>query len=115
MYDNKSSTKYVKKDTDELADTLLTKNKYSTNDVDKVTDEFVFMKQQVNTICRKGLYQFRVNLLDIRDGLNLILSFLKQLFIKFIHNYINHYLKMILKIKTWKCIKRFLYHLMNNQ
>ena len=49
---------------------LLTEKKYSTKDVDKVTDELVFMKQQVNTIHRKGLYQFRVNISGIRDGLN---------------------------------------------
>ena len=54
----KYSTKYVNKDTNELADTLLTEKKYSTKYVDKVTDELAFMKQQVNTIRRKGLYQF---------------------------------------------------------
>ena len=41
-----------------LADTLLMENKYSTKDVDKGTDELVFMKQKVNTISRKGLDQF---------------------------------------------------------
>ena len=48
----------MEKGTDELADTLLSKKKSLTNDVDKGTDELGFNKQNVNTICRKGLNQF---------------------------------------------------------
>ena len=55
---NKSSTKDVDKCTDKLADMLLMDNKSSTKDVDKGTGELVYMKQAVNTICRKVLYQF---------------------------------------------------------
>ena len=56
--ENKLSTKNVEKGTDELADALLMENTYSTKDVDKGNDSLVFMKQKVNTIRRKGLYQF---------------------------------------------------------
>ena len=58
-----------------MADTLLIDIKSSTKDVDKGTDELADMKQKVSTICRKGYISLRVNLSDLKDGLNLILSF----------------------------------------
>ena len=59
LTEKKYLTKDVEKGTDELADTLLTEKKSSTKDVDKGTDELEDMKQKVNTISRKGLYQFQ--------------------------------------------------------
>ena len=47
-----------------------------------------------------------VNPPELRGGLNLVFSFLEQLFLKVIHNSIKHCLKIILTIKTHNCIKR---------
>ena len=44
--------------TDELTYTIFSEKRFSTFDVEKGTDELVFMKQKVNTIRRKGLNQF---------------------------------------------------------
>ena len=57
LTENKSSTNDVEKGTDKLADNLFMKKESSTKDVDKGTDELADMKQKVNTIFRKGLYQ----------------------------------------------------------
>ena len=58
LMEKKSSTRNVEKGTDELVDTLLMEKKYSTKDFDKGTYELEFMKQKLNTICRKGLDHF---------------------------------------------------------
>ena len=104
----------MEKGTDELADTLLSENKSSTKDVEKGTDELAFNKQKVNTIHRKGLNQFEVQSTGTKGWFKLDIDFFKQLFLKFIRNSINKCFKIILKIKTRKCIKRFLYRLINN-
>ena len=54
----KSSTNYVEKGNNTLADTLLTEKKYPTKNVDKCTDELANMKQAMNKIRRKVLDQF---------------------------------------------------------
>ena len=58
MSENKCSTKDVEKGTDKFADKLLIEKKSSTKYVDKGTYDLEDMKQAVNTIFRKGLYQF---------------------------------------------------------
>ena len=58
LSEKKYSTKDVDKVTDKLVDMLLMEKKSSKKDVDKGTDELADMKQAVNTIRRKCLYQF---------------------------------------------------------
>ena len=58
--EKKYSTKDIEIGINKLADQLLMEKKSSTNDVDKVTDELADMKQAMNTIRGKGLYQFEV-------------------------------------------------------
>ena len=111
--ERKFSTKNVEKGTDEFADTILIENKSSTNYVDKGTDELAFMKQKVNIIRRKGLYQFEGQSIGSQGWFKLDIDFFK-LFIKIIQNSIKHCLKIILEIKSWKCIKRLLYRLIKN-
>ena len=115
MSENKSSTKNAEKGTDELANALFMDKKPSTFDVDKGTDELAFMKQKVNTIHRKGLNQFEGQSTGYKGWFKLDIEFLKTTFIKVIQNSIKHRLKIILRIKTWKCIKHFLYRLIKNQ
>ena len=74
----------MEKVTDELADTLLMENKYSTFDVDKGTDELAFMKQKVNTIRGKGLSQFEGQYTGSKGWFKHDIEFLKQLFLKVI-------------------------------
>ena len=88
--------------------------KYSTKDIDKITDELAFMKQKVNTISRKGLYKFEGKYIESKGWFKLYIDFLRQFFLKVIQNSIKHRLKIMLRIKTWKCIKRFLRHLIEN-
>ena len=114
LMDKKSSTNNVEKGTDELTDMLLMENKSSTKDVDKGTDEFEFTKQKVNTIKRKGLYQFEGQYIGSKGRFKLDIELKKTTFLKFIHNYIKNCLKRISKINTWKCIKRLLYRLIKN-
>ena len=71
------------------------------------------MKQAVNTILRKCLDQFECQSGGSKGWFKLDIDFFRQIFLKFIQNSIKHSLKRILKIKTWKCIKRFLYLLIN--
>ena len=89
------------------------KKKSSTKDVDKGTDELADMKQKVNTIFRKVLDQFEGQSIGYKVWFKLDIEFFK-LFLKFIQNYIKHNLKIILKIKTWKRIKRLSYRLIKN-
>ena len=109
--EKKSSTKDVEKGTDKLADMLLMEKKYLTKDFDKGTDEFADIKQAVKTFAVRVQISLRVNLEDLRDGLNLILGFFKQLFLKVIQSSIKNCLKIIFNIKIWNCIKRLLYRL----
>ena len=91
-----------------MADTLLSEKKSLTLDVYKGTDELEFIKQKVNTICRKGLDQFDGQYTRTKVWFKLDIEFLKTtLFLRVIQNSINHCLKKILKIKTKECIKRF--------
>ena len=107
--ENKSLTKNIEKGTDELADMLLMKKKYSTKDFEKGTDELAFMNQKLKTIRRKGLDQFEGQSIGSKGRFKLDIDFFKQLFIEFIQNSIKHCLRRILKINRCKCIKRFLY------
>ena len=75
-------TKDVEKGTDELADTLLMENKYSTNDFEKGTDELEDMKQKVNTISRKGLDHFEDQYIRSKGWFKLDIDFFKTIFSK---------------------------------
>ena len=82
----------MEKGTDELVDTLFSEKKYSTLDVDKSTDELEFMKQNVNTIFRKGLNQFEGQSTGTKGYFKLDIDFL-FFFLKVIQDYIRNCLK----------------------
>ena len=58
----------------------LMEKKYSTNNVDKGTDELTYMKQAVVTIRRKGLYQFEGQYRGSKTWFKLDSGFLKTTF-----------------------------------
>ena len=107
-------TKYADRVTDELSDMPLMEKKYSTNYVDKGTDELTYMKQKVNTIHRKVLYQFEVQSIGSNGWFKLDIEFRQKRFLKLIQNSIRNCLKRVSKIKTWNCIKCLLYRLIYN-
>ena len=49
--------------------------KSSTKDFDKVNDELVFMKQKMNTIHRKDLYQFEGQSIESKGWFKLDIEF----------------------------------------
>ena len=84
LIEKKSLTNNVEKLTDELAHTLLMENKSSTKDVEKVTDELAWMKQKMNTIRKKILYQFECQSIRSKGWTKLDIEFLETNFLKFI-------------------------------
>ena len=82
LMEKKSLTKNVEKGTYELESTLLMEKKSSTKDVDKGTDELAFMKQKVNTICRKCLDQFEGQSIGSKGWFKPDIEFLKRTFSK---------------------------------
>ena len=67
--------------------------KYSTKEIDKVTDKWVDMNQEANTIHRQGLDQFEGHSIRSKGLFKLDIGFLKTTFLKVIQDSINNYLK----------------------
>ena len=108
LMENKSSTKGIEKVTDELEDTLLMENKYSTKDVYKGTDELEFMRQKVNTIHRKGLYQFEGQSIGSKGWFKIDIEFFKTNFSKIHSEFYKALFKNNIKYQDMEVYKTFI-------
>ena len=114
LSENKTSTNKVEKSTDEKAGTLFSEKKPLTKDVEKGTDELAFNKQKLNKIHRKGLNQFEVQSTGTQGWFKLDIEFLKTTFSKSHSEFYKLLFKNNIEDQDTEVYKKFLCRLINN-